>query len=111
MSARARRPRAVRSFEHHLVTPAEHALRPEDDEPDDHEADHDQPEVSALCGVEVGKRREVEEPRPGEEEAEDGGADGHGPYAPEAAEDDDHPREERQQRLEVVGTEERELPR
>ena len=39
------------------------------------------------------------------------GADGHRPDAAEPAEDHDHPREERQQRLEVVRAEERELPR
>ena len=53
-------------------------------EADDREADHDQPHVGALGRVEVRERREVEEARAGEEEAEDERADRHRPDAARA---------------------------
>src|SRR6266566_4845610 len=111
-SEQRRRPRAASSsLEHHLALVPEQTLWPQQDEQEDDQANDDQPQVCALIGGEPGKRSEVEEARAGENESEHESPDRNGPHASKPAEQQDHPGEERQQRLEVVGAEERELPR
>src|SRR5215208_936850 len=93
--------------EQHLLLRAENSLRPKGHQQDEHEPDDDEADRRHL----VRRERQLDVARALEHRHQDHGAEDHADVAPEAAENHDHEAEDREDRVEFVRHEQRQVQR